>query len=101
MTDEHEQESKFLIKNYRAFLADYYADLKSGDGEIHPPQAFRVVYERMMRPYIMSDKKVTYADLIALMDMVARFMTYLDSHEISYNHFQNDCSCDQSGGDNK
>lgn len=111
MTDA---ESKFLAKNYKAFLYDYLHELKSGTTpiHIHPPPAFRNVYQLIIEQLVdVEHDVVTSRDLISMMDMVAKFVTYLESREISYHSFSG-CSCTtltaddvnrllMSGGDNR
>lgn len=92
--DDHLAESKFLAKNYKAFLYSYLQDFKYGKDplHLHPPPAFRQVYELIMRPYLVQDDEVNYSDLITMMDMVAKFMSYLNNNEIEYNSFSG-CTC--------
>lgn len=94
MTDEYASESKFLAKNYKVFLHNYLQEFKQGNDplHIHPPPAFRRVYELVMRPYILRDDEVSYTELITMMDMVAKFMSYLNHNGIEYDSFTR-CSC--------
>lgn len=111
MTDA---ESKFLTKNYKAFLYDYLHEIKSGNDpiHIHPPPAFQDVYQIIIEQFVdMETEMVTSRDLISMMDMVAKFVSYLDSREINYHDFSG-CACTtlttadvelllQSGGENR
>lgn len=97
MTDEsYVQESKFLTKNYKAFLYGYLQDIKSGNDplHLHPPPAFRYVYEKILEGFIKPDDdgELRTTDLITMMDMVAKFISYLNNNKIEYNDFTR-CEC--------
>lgn len=115
MNDEYASESKFLAKNYKAFLYDYWTALKSGTDplHLHPPPAFRHVYEVILNGFVKPDDNgdLNYTDLITMMDMVAKFMSYLNHNGIEYDNFTS-CACTrltdedlalllESGGDNR
>lgn len=96
MTDDYISESKFLTKNYKAFLYDYLTAIKSGNDplHLHPPPAFRHVYEVILNGFIKPDDngELRTTDLIIMMDMVAKFMTYLNDSKIDYHSFSA-CPC--------
>lgn len=113
MANEYESEEKFLVKNYKAFLYQYLQEFKHGTDpmHLHPPPAFRRVYELVMRPYFSQDSEISYSDLVTMMDMVAKFMIYLNQQSIEYNNFTR-CGCTRlsdeelelllkSGGENR
>lgn len=115
MTDEtYVQERKFLAKNYKAFLYDYLQELKSGNDplHIHPPPAFRHVYDIIIHHFVKRDEdELSTTDLVSMMDMVAKFVSYLNDNKIEYNGFTS-CECTtltardvelllESGGDNR
>lgn len=96
MSEDYESESKFLAKNYKAFLYEYLQDIKSGNDplHLHPPPAFRHVYKIILRGFIKPDDdgELRTTDLVTMMDMVAKFMTYLHRNGIDYDTFTR-CSC--------
>lgn len=97
--DEIAAESKFLTKNYKAFLHEHLEHFRSG-ADVHPPPALRAVFELMLDVVILPGDEITYADLIAVMNMTARFMAYLERQEINYEHLI-ECACGKDGGDNR
>lgn len=89
-------ESTFLAKNYKAFLYEYLHNIKSGTDSLHlhPPQAFRRVYEIILSGFVKPDDdgELRSTDLITMMDMVAKFVSYLNHNGIEYDSFSQ-CSC--------
>lgn len=87
-------ESTFLAKNYKAFLYEYVQEFKHGNDplHLHPPPAFRQIYDLVMRPFILQENEVNYSDLVTMMDMVAKFVSYLNHNGIKYDNFSQ-CSC--------
>lgn len=114
MTDDYSSESKFLLKNYRVFLFEYLKAFKTGTDSmhIHPPPAFRRLYELMIERYVVSGLvEIDTKELIFMMDMVAKFTSYLNRNEIKYDNFA-ECPCTrlsdedliallESGGENR
>lgn len=113
MSDDYVSESKFLTKNYKAFLYEYLQEFKHGNDtmHLHPPPAFRDIYDLVMRPYLTQDDEINYSDLVTMMDMVAKFMSFLNRNGIDYQSFS-ECSCTritdadlalllESGGENR
>lgn len=109
-----EPEVDYLAKSYKSFLIDYLQDIKTGtELHLHPPLAFRRVYEIILKGFVKPDDdgELRTTDLITMMDMVAKFMTYLQRNDIEYKRFT-PCSCTQltdedisllleSGGENR
>lgn len=113
MQDEYASESKFLEKNYKAFLYDYLTAFKSGNDQIHihPPPAFRNLYKAIIERFVKEGDELPTTDLVTMMDMVAKFMSYLNKNGIEYDNFTG-CPCTrltdedlllllESGGENR
>lgn len=90
MSDDIAAESKFLAKNYRAYLYDFLNEVKQGKGNIHisPPPAFRHIYDLIINHTVdFRNEEVDYRDLIYMMDQVAKFVSYLNRNGIEYDEF--------------
>lgn len=107
-------ESKFLAKNYHAYLYDFWNEVKHGKGDVHisPPPAFRHIYDLIINHTVdFRNEELNYRDLIYMMDQVAKFVSYLNRNGIEYDEFTESpstrLSADDlnrlltSGGDNR